>query len=143
MPQKIWFDYLKIKNYVETRVVLRGRDVLRKQKIKKICFILFALTLVYLLFKYRKIIAIIISRYYFAVNTSLGTVLLNAIIICIGSLLSIFVCWIVGKYRDKKIMNVGGPFSNRHPRLNVVIGLALVVIIGTICFVVAYYTFFI
>lgn len=95
------------------------------------------------MFKYRKIIAIIISRYYFAVNTSLGTVLLNAIIICIGSLLSIFVCWIVGKYRDKKIMNVGGPFSNRHPRLNVVIGLALVVIIGTICFVVAYYTFFI
>ncbi len=68
--------------------------------------------------------------------------MLNAIIICIGSLLSIFVCWIVGKYRDKKIMNVGGPFSNRHPRLNMVIGLALVVIIGTICFVVAYYTFF-
>ena len=116
--------------------------MLRKQKIKKICFILFTLILICFLFKYtRKIIAIVISRYYFEVNLSLGKVLLNAIIICIGSLLSILVCWIVGKYRDKKIMNVEGSFSNRHPRLNMIVGLALVVIIGTICFVVAHYTF--
>lgn len=115
--------------------------MLRKQKIKKICFMLFVLILICLLFKYRKIITIIISRYYFAVNLSLGKVLLNAIIICIGSLLSILVCWIIGKYRDKKIMNVGGPFSNRHPQLNMIVALALVAIIGTICFVVAYYTF--
>ena len=64
---------------------------------------------------------------------------MNAIIICAGSLLGIFVCWIVGKYRDKKLMNVGGSFSNRHPRLNTFIGLALVIIIGTVCFVVVYY----
>lgn len=115
--------------------------MLKKQKIKKICFILFTLILICLLFKYRKIIYIVVSRYYFAANASLGKVLLNAIIICIGSLFSIFVCWIVGRYRDKKIINVGGPFSNRHPRLNMIIGLALVVIIVTICFVVAYYTF--
>lgn len=89
----------------------------------------------------RKIIAIVISRYYFAVNLSLGKVLLNAIIICIGSLLSILVCWIVGRYRDEKIMNAGGSFSSRHPRLNMIVGLALVIIIGTICFLVAYYTF--
>lgn len=138
---KIWFDYLKIKNSVASRVVLRGREVLRKQKIKKICFILFTLILICFLFKYRKIIAIVISRYYFAVNLSLGKVLLNAIIICIGSLLSILVCWIVGRYRDEKIMNAGGSFSSRHPRLNMIVGLALVIIIGTICFVVAYYTF--
>ena len=66
---------------------------------------------------------------------------MNAIIICSGSFLSILVCWIAGKYRDKKIINVGGSFSDRHPRLNMIVGLALVVIIGTICFVVAYYTF--
>lgn len=130
---KIWFGYLQIKNSVASRVVLRGREVLGKQKIKKICFILFVLLLICLLFKYRKIIAIIVSRYYFAVNTSLGKVLLNAIVICVGSLLSIIVCWIVGKCRDKKIIN-GGPFSNRYPRLNTIIGLALVIIIVSISY---------
>ena len=115
--------------------------MLRKQKGKKICFILFILILSCFLLKYRNIISIIISRYYFAVSLSLGKVLLNAIIICSGSFLSILVCWIAGKYRDKKIINVGGSFSDRHPRLNMIVGLALVVIIGTICFVVAYYTF--
>lgn len=119
----------------------RRESSVKKAKSKKNCFILFALISIYLLFRYRKIIVTIISGYYFAANLILGKVLLNAIIICIGSLLSIFVCWIVGKYRDKKIMNVGGPFSNRHPRLNMVIGLALVVIIGTVCFVATYYIF--
>ena len=119
----------------------RRESSVKKVKSKKNCFILFALISIYLLFRYRKIIVAIISGYYFAANLILGKVLLNAIIICIGSLLSIFVCWIVGKYRDKKIMNVGGPFSNRHPRLNMVIGLALVVIIGTVCFVATYYIF--
>lgn len=115
--------------------------MLRKQKIKKICFISFALILICFLAKYRKIITIIISRNYFAVNLNLEKVLLNAIIICITSLLSILVCWIIGKYKDKNIINVGETFANRHPRLNLIISLALIVIIGTICFVIAYYTF--
>lgn len=115
--------------------------MIRKQKIKKICFILFALISICLLFKYRKVIVITFSRCYFAVNTRLGKVLLDTIIICIGSLLGIFVCWIIGKCRDKKLMNVGGSFSNRHPRLNTIIGLALVIIIGSVCFAVVYYTF--
>ena len=113
--------------------------MIRKQKIKKICFILFELISICLLFKYRKLIVLTFSRYYFAADAHLGKVLLNAIIICAGSLLGIFVCWIVGKYRDKKLMNVGGSFSNRHPSLNTFIGLALVIIIGIVCFVVVYY----
>ena len=113
----------------------------KKTKDKKICFILFALISICLLFKYRKGIVLTFSRYYFVVNTSLGKVLLNAIIICIGSLLGICVCWIVGKYRDKKLMNAEGSFSNRHPYLNTIIGLALVIIIGTICFVTVYHAF--
>ena len=52
-----------------------------------------------------------------------------------GSLISIFVCWVAGKYKDKKVVNVKDAFSNRHPWLNMVIGLTLVIIIGTICFV--------
>ncbi len=49
--------------------------MLRKQKIKKICFILFTLILICFLFKYRKIIAIVISRYYFAVNLIIGIII--------------------------------------------------------------------
>ena len=47
-----------------------------------------------------------------------------------GSLISIFVCWVAGKYKDKKVVNVKDAFSKRHPWLNMVIGLTLVIIIG-------------
>lgn len=118
-----------------------GGEMGKKQKIKKICFILFALTSICLLFKNRKIISIIVFRYYYAVNTSSGKVLFNSIMICLASLLGILVCWIVGKSKDKKLVNTRGPFSNRHPKLNMIIGLELVIIIVTVCILVLYYTF--
>ena len=113
----------------------------RKQKVKKFFFILFVIILVYLLFKYRKMVGITFSEYYFVLNTNLGKFLSNAIIICVGSVLSILVCWGIGKCKDKKLGYVGGSFSSRHPRLNMIIGLALVIIIGTACLVVVYYAF--
>lgn len=81
-------------------------------------------------------------KYYNEICKILGKFLLNVIIICVCSLLVIFICWIIGKYRDKKIINGVGDFSNRHPHLNLIIGLALIIIIGTIYFVVVYYAFF-
>ena len=101
----------------------------RKQKVKKFFFILFVIILVYLLFKYRKMVGITFSEYYFVLNTNLGKFLSNAIIICVGSVLSILVCWGIGKCKDKKLGYVGGSFSSRHPRLNMIIGLALVVLV--------------
>lgn len=118
-----------------------GGKVSRKHKFKNICLILLAMSFIYLFFKYRKVVVVEFFEYYFALKTTVGKTLSNAIIICLGSLLSIFVCWIVGKYKDKKRGNVGGSFSNRHPRLNMIIGLALVIILGTVCFEAVNYAF--
>lgn len=44
---------------------------------------------------------------------------------------------VVRKHKDKKLINSGGSFSNQHPRLNAIIGLALLIIIG----IIVYYIF--
>lgn len=111
----------------------------KKRRNKKICVILVLIILLYLLFKYKKIIIITFSECYQALNANLGDFLTKSIIICAGSLISILVCWLIGKYEDKKLVHVEDSFSNRHPRLNMVIALALVIIMGTTCLVVAYY----
>ena len=111
----------------------------KKRRNKKICAILVFIISLYLLFKYKKIIMITFSECYHALNTNLGDFLTKSIIFCAGSLMSILVCWLVGKYEDKKLVHVEDPFSKRHPQLNMVIALALVIIMGAICLVVAYY----
>ena len=63
-------------------------------------------------------------------NKKLGTILNYAIIVCIAAILIMIICGIVGKFLDKKTNRIG-EFSERHPRLNMVIALALVVIMGT------------
>lgn len=59
-------------------------------------------------------------------NKKLGTILNYAIIVCIAAILIMIICGIVGKFLDKKTNRIG-EFSERHPRLNMVIALALVV----------------
>lgn len=71
-------------------------------------------------------------------NKKLGTILNYAIIVCIAAILIMIICGIVGKFLDKKTNRIG-EFSERHPRLNMVIALALVVIMGTAGYVSIYY----
>lgn len=71
-------------------------------------------------------------------NKKLGTILNYAIIVCIVAILIMIICGIVGKFLDKKTNRIG-EFSERHPRLNMVIALALVVIMGTVGYVSIYY----
>lgn len=58
-------------------------------------------------------------------NKKLGTILNYAIIVCIAAILIMIICGIVGKFLDKKTNRIG-EFSERHPRLNMVIALALI-----------------
>lgn len=53
-------------------------------------------------------------------NKKLGTILNYAIIVCIAAILIMIICGIVGKFLDKKTNRIG-EFSERHPRLNMVI----------------------
>lgn len=62
-------------------------------------------------------------------NKKLGTILNYAIIVCIAAILIMIICGIVGKFLDKKTNRIG-EFSERHPRLNMVIALALLVYCG-------------
>lgn len=71
-------------------------------------------------------------------NKKLRTILNYAIIVCIVAILIMIICGIVGKFLDKKTNRIG-EFSERHPRLNMVIALALVVIMGTVGYVSIYY----
>lgn len=97
--------------------------------------------LFFLIVRYQNVIEIMIYEYYSALNINVGSFLANVILIYIDSFFGIFICWIVGRYRDKRLMNVIGTFSERHPRLNMIIGLALVIIIGTTFFVAIHYMF--
>lgn len=53
------------------------------------------------------------------------------IVICIASLLCILLCGIIGKYMDIGLVD-SRPFSEKHDKLNLIIGLALVMIFGAL-----------
>lgn len=61
-------------------------------------------------------------------------ILMNAIEICAIALAIIILCWIIGKCTDRNTGR-GSVFSERHPKLNMVISCAIVIIFGMICYV--------
>lgn len=103
----------------------------KKYKVKTLCLISLVLILISLIFGFQNEICSMINRYYYAFNLYVGKFWAKAIIIYICSFLCILVCGIVWWHKDKRLMNVEGTFFERHPRLNMIIGLALVIIIGT------------
>lgn len=113
----------------------------KKHKIKIFCLIFLVLILIFSIFRFQNVIATMIYEYYSLLNLYVGKFWAKAIIIYICSFLCILVCGILGRHKDKRLMNVGGTFSERHPRLNMIIGLALVIIIGTTFFLAIHYLF--
>lgn len=115
----------------------------KKLKIRiEFLYVLFIGAIAFLIFQYRKIVATIIFGYYFDLNARMGKMLANTIVICICLLLCILVCWITAKCTDKfsqRQMDVGNSFFERHPQLNLIIALALVLIMGTMVWTIAYY----
>lgn len=106
--------------------------------------VLFFCIISYLVFRYREEISSIAFKYYSIVSYNIDKMLLIIIVICICCLLSMLICWIVAKVIDgvnQKQINVGGPFSERHPKLNMIIALLLFIILGSIAWVLIYYVF--
>ncbi|MDO4323807.1 MAG: hypothetical protein Q4C61_14925 [Lachnospiraceae bacterium] len=113
----------------------------KRHKIKIFCLISLVLILIFSIFRFQNVITTMIYENYSVLNLYVGKFWAKAIIIYICSFLCILVCGIVGRHKDKRLMNVGSPFSERHPRLNIIIGLALVIIIGTTFFLAIHYMF--
>lgn len=65
-------------------------------------------------------------------------IIINAIIVCICAIFCAIACGIIGICIDRKTKKTGN-FSDKHPYLNVIVALAVVVFVGTICFMIICY----
>ena len=117
---------------------------MKGKRIKKLIYILVVCTVTFLIFQYKENVMIIILKYLKIARNSIDKTLFTTIIVCICSLLSILTCLIIAKIIDRvnmKKYSTGVPFSKRHPKLNMIIALFLVLILGDIAWVSVYYVF--
>ncbi len=109
--------------------------------IKKIFLIAIFLIAALLTFFNIKIVIAFIEQSYFLLRIRFGTLQSNVILTCMISILCILICVIIGKRIDKKI-DKNGEFSERHPCLNMIISVSIIIIIIAIFWVILYYLFY-
>ena len=111
-------------------------------RIKKILLITIFLIVTLLTFYNIKKVILFIEKSYFLLRIRLGTLISNVILICMISILCILICVIIGKRIDKKLMYKNEEFSERHPYLNMIISVSIILIIIAIFWVILYCLFY-
>lgn len=74
----------------------------------------------------------------------LDGMLFGIIMICLCSVIGIVLCILIAKlidFKGQKSMDVKAPLSEKHPNINALIGLLLVVVMGALAWAVVYYLF--
>lgn len=108
---------------------------------KKVAFILIFGVISFLIINYRLEILKGISEWYNVINSIMGNVWLNVVLICAGACTCMIVCTGIGKSIDRK-NHVKGNFSELHPGLNIINGLAMVAAIGALACALIYHVIF-